>query len=61
MDNLWFIYDAVFIDNLKLYSKFSQNLIAYTNFTCISDFVNILAKRYCKSFMASAYALLGKS
>ena len=61
MDHFWFIYGAVFLDNLFLQSYFPQKLIACPSFAYISDFVCILAKRYCKPFMTSAYTLPGKS
>ena len=60
MHHFWLIYGAIFIDNLCLYSNFSQKKIACPYFTCISDFVCILAMRYCRPFMTSAHTLLGK-
>ena len=60
MDHFWLIYVAVFIDEMFLYSYvYKKNACPY--FTCISDFVGILATRYCKPFMTSAYNLSGKS
>ena len=61
LDHLRFIYDAVFFDDLCLYSYFSQTWFTCPYFTCISDFVYILATWHCKSFMVSVYTLLGKS
>ena len=61
VDHFRFIYGAVFIDNLCLYSYLSQKFIACPCFTCIYDCVCILATRYCKPFMTSENTLSGKS
>ena len=55
--HLWVIYVAVFIDSLCLFLYFSQKWVARSYLTYISDFVAILALRYCQSFIASACTL----
>ena len=60
-DHFRFIYGALFLDSLCLYSYFSHKLTLYPYFTIISDFLAILALRYCKSFMAYACTLEGRS
>ena len=61
----WTIFGSSMVQFFLLITCFCTHMslkkIACPYFTCISDFVSILATRYCKPFLTSAYTLSGKS